>query len=200
MFGLLIVLALGCGEATPEIQAENTEDATAVTDDQQEEVTPEVAVEEPAGNEIMISGTNRDEYCPDIDGLMEIGSAFAENRLSSGVTFLISTYEVQEDPQFGWCVPVGIPDVPENGLILTCTIVAPEGLQVGEYTSEDGEFGRIGNIALFHSSGRINPLGSTTIAITEITDEYISGDISGIGETEYQQFPTLNGHFKLDIL
>jgi len=200
MFGLLIVLAMGCGEATPETQAENAVDATAVADGQQEEVIPEEVVEEHADNEIMISGTNRDEYCPDIDGLMEIGSAFAENRLSSGVTFLISTYEVQEDPQFGWSVPVGVPDVPENGLILTCTIIAPDGLQIGEYTSEDGEFGRIGNIALFHSSGRINPLGSTTIAITEITDEYIRGEISGIGETEFQQFPTLNGYFKLDIL
>ncbi len=200
IFGLLIVLAMGCGEATPETQAENTEDATVVADDQQEEAIPVEVVEEPADNEIMISGTNRDEYCPDIDGLMEIGSAFAEDRLSSGATFLISTYEVEEDPQFGWSVPTGVPDVPEDGLILTCRIVASEGLQVGEYTSEDGEFGRIGNIALFHSSGRINPIGSTTIVITEITEEYIKGEISGIGETEYQQFPTLNGHFKLAIL
>ncbi len=199
VLGLLIVLAVGCGDATPETQAENTEDAAVVADGQ-EEVTPVEVVEEPADNEIMISGTNRDEYCPDIDGLMEIGSAFAEDRLSSGVTFLISTYVVEEDPQFGWSVPVGVPEVPEDGLILTCRIVASDGLQVGEYTSEDGEFGRIGNIALFHSSGRINPLGSTTIVITEITDEYITGVIRGIGETEYQQFPTLNGPFKLDIL
>ena len=199
ILGLLIVLAIGCGEATPETQTDNTEEA-AVIADATEEAAPEVVVEYTVDNEIMISGTNRDEYCPDLDGLMEIASAFAEDRLSSGATFLISTYEVQEDPQFGWSVPVGVPDVPEDGLILTCTIVAPEGLQVGEYTSEDGEFGRIGNIALFHSSGRINPLGSTTIVITEITDEYIKGEISGIGETEYQQFPTLNGHFKLDIL
>jgi len=202
ILGLLIVLAMGCGEATPETQAENTEDATVATDGQQEvdEVIPEEAVEEPADNEIMISGTNRDEDYPDLDGLMEIGSAFAEDRLSSGATFLIATYEVEEDPQFGWSVPVGVPEVPEDGLILTCRIVASEGLQVGEYTSEDGEFGRIANLALFHSSGRINPLGSTTIVITEITEEYITGEISGIGETEYQQFPTLNGHFKLAIL
>ena len=200
VFVILLVLATGCGEATPETQAENTEDATDIAADQQEEATPEAVVEDIVDNAIMISGTNRDEHCPDIDGLMEIGSAFAEDRLSSGVTFLISTYEVQEDPQFGWSVPVGVPDVPEDGLILTCRIIASEGLQVGEYTSEDGEFGRIGNIALFHSSGRINPIGSTTIVITEITDEYIRGEISGIGETEYQQFPTLNGQFKLDIL
>ncbi len=201
ILGLLIVLAMGCGEATPETQAENTEDATAVADGQQEEeAIPVEVVEEPADNEIMISGTNRDEDYPDLDGLMEIGSAFAEDRLSSGATFLIATYEVEEDPQFGWSVPVGVPEVPEAGLILTCRIVASEGLQVGEYTSEDGEFGRIANIALFHSSGRINPLGSTTIVITEITEEYITGEISGIGETEYQQFPTLNGHFKLAIL
>jgi len=199
VLGLLIVLAMGCGEATSETQAENAEDATVVADGQ-EEVTSVEVVEELADNEIMISGTNRDENYPDLDGLMEIGSAFAEDRLSSGVNFLISTYEVEEDPQFGWSVPVGVPDVPEDGLILTCRIVASDGLQVGEYTSEDGEFGRIGNIALFHSSGRINPIGSTTIVITEITDEYIRGIISGIGETEYQQFPTLNGPFKLNIL
>jgi len=200
--GLLIVLALGCGEATPETQTENTESAAVVADGQQEveEVTPEEVIEEPADNEIMISGTNRDENCPDLDGPMEVVTAFAEDRLSSGATFLIATYEVEEDPQFGWSVPVGVPSVPEDGLILTCRISASDGLQVGEYTSEDGEFGRISNIGLFHSSGRINPIGSTTIVITEITDEYIKGEISGVGETEYQQFPTLNGHFKLDIL
>ncbi|MEA3265943.1 MAG: hypothetical protein U9P42_03240 [Candidatus Fermentibacteria bacterium] len=202
IFGLLIVLAMGCGEATPETQAENSEDAAVVADDQQEveETTPEEVVEERADNEIMISGTNRDEYSPALDGLMEIGSAFAEDRLSSGVTFLIATYEVEEDPQFGWSVPVGVPEVPEDGLILTCRIVAPEGLQVGEYTSEDSEVGRIGNISLYHSSGRINPLGRTTVVITEIAEEYILGEISGVGETEFQQFPTLNGHFKLAIL
>ncbi len=202
MLGLLIVLAMGCGEATPETQTENTEDAAVVADGQ-EEATPEEVIEiieEPADNEIMISGTDRDEDYPNLDGIMEIGSAFAEDRLSSGVKFLISTYEVQEDPQFGWSVPTGVPTVPEDGLILTCYIVASDGLQVGEYTSEDGEFGRIANIGLYHSSGRINPLGNTTIVINEITDEYILGEISGIGETEYQQFPTLNGNFKLAIL
>jgi len=199
MLGLLIVLAMGCGEATPETQAENTEDAAVVADGQ-EEAIPEEVIEEPVDNEIMISGTNRDENYPNLDGIMEIGSAFAEDRLSSGVKFLISTYEVEEDPQFGWSVPTGVPTVPEDGLILTCYIVASEGLQVGEYTSEDGEVGRIANIGLYHSSGRINPIGSTTIVITEITEEYILGEISGIGETEYQQFPTLNGNFKLAIL
>jgi len=202
MLGLLIVLAMGCGEATPETQSENTGEATVAADDQQEveEVTPEEVIEEPADNEIIISGTNRDENLPDLDGLMEVVSAFAEDRLSSGVTFLIANYEVEEDPQFGWSVPAGIPSVPEGGLILTCRISASDGLQVGEYTSEDGESGRISNIGLFHSSGRINPIGNTTIVITEITDEYIKGEIRGIGETEYQQFPTLNGHFKLAIL
>ncbi len=195
MLSLLIVLVVGCGEATPEPQAETTEDAAAVVADVQEEV-----VEEPADNEIMIAGTDRDEDYPNLDGLMEVNSAFAEDRLSSGVKFLISTYEVQEDPQFGWSVPTGVPTVPEDGLILTCYIVASDGLQVGEYTSEDGEVGRIANIGLYHSSGRINPIGSTTIVINEITEEYILGEISGIGETEYQQFPTLNGHFKLAIL
>ncbi|MCK5035631.1 MAG: hypothetical protein KAS73_07055 [Candidatus Sabulitectum sp.] len=199
VLGLLIVLAMGCGDATPETQAENTEDAAVVADGH-EEVTPVEVVEEPADNEIMLSGFNREDNYPDLDGLMEIGSAFAEDRLSSGANFLISTYEVEEDPQFGWSVPVGVPSVPEDGLILTCRISASDGLQVGEYTSDDGEFGRISNIALFHSSGRINPLGSTTIVVTEITDEYIKGVIRGVGETEYQQFPTLNGPFKLDIL
>ncbi|MCK5841036.1 MAG: hypothetical protein KAH31_02625 [Candidatus Sabulitectum sp.] len=199
VLGLLIVLAVGCGEATPETQAENTEDATVAADGQ-EEVTPAEVVEEPADNEIMLSGFNREDNYPDIDGLMEIGSAFAEDRLSSGANFLISTYEVEEDPQFGWSVPVGVPSVPADGLILTCRISDSDGLQVGEYTSEAGESGRISNIGLFHSSGRINPLGSTTIVITEITDEYIKGVIRGVGETEYQQFPTLNGPFKLDIL
>lgn len=197
MLGLL-VLAMGCGEATPETQAETTEDATAVADSQ-EEVVEEV-VEEPADNDIIIAGTDRDEHFPNIDGQMEVVSAFAEEGFNYGVTFLISTYEVEEDPQFGWSVPVGIPSVPEGGLILTCRLNVEDGLQLGEYTSEDNELGRIGNIGLYHSSCRINPISSPVIVITEVTDEYIIGEISTVGETEFQQFASLNGHFKLDIL
>ena len=197
MLGLL-VLAMGCGEATPETQAENTEDATDIAD-VQEEVVEEV-VEEIADNDIIISGTERDEDFPNIDGQMEVVSAFAEEGFDYGVEFLISTYQIEEDPQFGWSVPTGIPSVPEGGLILTCRLNVEDGLQVGEYTSEDNELGRIGNIGLYHSSCRINPISSPVIVITEVTDEYIKGEISTVGETEYQQFAAINGHFKLEIL
>ena len=94
--------------------------------------------------------------------------------------------------------PVGNPDVPEGGIIFRASIHASGQLAVGEYTRDANDLGRMTHISVYHSSGRINPLGQHTIVITEITDEHICGEINGVGETELQRFPTLSGRFRLD--
>ncbi len=209
----LLVAALlltGCG-GSDDADTTAPESTAAPTDapDGDEAPTPQQVPEEPddeCRNDLVVTGSEDD------DGPVSVAMAIADdgphpaNTVDSDsiLSGAIATYELEADPQFGLGIPVGVPDVPDDGLIyvFTLTLTDTAGTIAAGSTFTDaaeGEgdaTGRIANHGLYSgTSGRINPLGPTTIEINEITDEWVCGTITSVGETDIQTFPTLNGTF-----
>ena len=137
LLSAIIILVLGCNKGTDEASTESTEESVTVTEEQEEsaagpvaepaeEATGEAEAAEPIvpegpcpeGTEVVIHGTNREERYPNIDGPLMHGTEFADVTLGSSVELLFASYELTPDPQFGLSAPVGIPDVPEGGIVL----------------------------------------------------------------------------------
>ena len=212
---------LGCDSDAPEESEESTEASSEETqrpttggDEATAEGTSTPAPEDPVVppetevvtddgpcpdvTNLVIAGTAREDYYEDIDGPIPAGTAFADVSLGSSVDVVVASFEMEPDPQFGLRVPVGVPSLPDGGFMFRFSIHS-QALAPGEFTEDESEAGRMSHISLFHSSGRINPLGDHTIVITEITEDHFCGEITGVGETSLQRFPTISGRFNLPV-
>lgn len=130
-----------------------------------------------------------------LDGEMDIVTEFADVTLGESADLVFATYEIEEDPQFGLSAPVGDPGAPDGGLIFQVSLDGDGEIVAGEYPDDDDAAARISFISMYNGSERINPLGDHTLTITEITEEQICGEITGVGETDLQSFPYLEGTF-----
>lgn len=205
------LLLTGCsgsdGDATDTDPPEDTVTTTAPDDDA--DTVPQQVPEEPTDdcvNDLVVTGSEAD------DGPVAVVTAITDdgphpaNTVDSDAILsgAVATYALEPDPQFGLSIPVGVPEVPDDGLIylFTLTLDDTAGTIAAGATftdaaegTEDAD-GRIANHGLYSgASGRINPLGPTTIEINEIDDEWVCGTITSVGRTDIQTFPTLNGTF-----
>lgn len=209
------LLLAGCGGGDDDPAADppppTTEGGTSAPDDTGETSAPadDVAEVGACTNDLAVAGSDAD------DGPVEVAMAITDdgphpdNTVDSDgyLSGAIATYELEADPQFGLGIPVGVPEVPADGLIYTFTVSledAEDTIAAGDtFTDTAGDTedttGSIANHGLYSgTSGRINPLGDTTIEITEITDEQVCGTITAVAETEIQSFPTFTGTFTAD--
>lgn len=208
------LLITGCGGSDDATDADPPEDTATTAAPEDADSTPRQVPEEPDDeclNDLVVTGSDAD------DGPLAVAMAITDdgphpaNTVDSDAILsgAVATYELEADPQFGLGIPVGVPEVPDDGLIYVFTLALTDtagtiaaGATFTDATEgpEDAA-GRIANHGLYSgTSGRINPLGPTTIEINEITDEWVCGTITSVGQTDIQAFPTLNGTFAAERL
>lgn len=118
----------------------------------------------------------------------------------------LANYEIPVDEQFGRGVPVGVPTVPDGGVILTAYLSLSADQ---DPVSAGQQFTSVTDAARIDSDGTLNSLvvyagtervlmGDTTITITRITDDQVCGTIEGVAETEMQSFAVVEGTFVAD--
>ncbi len=119
--------------------------------------------------------------------------------------FLITDYEVEPDEQFGYAIPQPGTEVADGGLELNLSIFAPHepiasGMEFVSQTADgvDSADGEINFQSLFFGSERLGPLGDHTLTVTEVTDEKICGELTGMSETDLQELTAINGTFVAD--
>lgn len=113
---------------------------------------------------------------------------------------VVSTSEIEKDPQFGYGVPVGIPELDEGELQFAFSLQLDDGKIAGGQTfSDDAEAGADGEInfsSVYFGSERLL-LGDMTIAITEFTDDDVCITVGAVTDTDLQTFVGLEGTVKL---
>lgn len=163
---------------------------------------------DPCVNDLRLSGSEI------ADGPIEPGTFWADagphpdNTVDYDRTLelALAGFELPVDEQFGRGVPVGVPEVPEGGVILTAYLsrgVDQDPIAEGQqFTSETDAArvdtdGTINNIGVWAGSERLL-IGDTTITITALTDDEVCGTIEGVAETDLQTFAVVEGTFVAD--
>ena len=153
----------------------------------------------------------------DVDGLtdgpIDVVTAWADEGphpdntvdYDHNLEFAIATFQIEKDPQFGYGIPVGVPEVPEGEFYLSVSVYSDEvigdGMTFTEETTtgttvspSDGE---INFYSAYYGSERLLP-GDPVVEITELTDDYVCGSITSTTDTSLQTFMGVEGTFKLD--
>jgi hypothetical protein len=121
------------------------------------------------------------------------------------LSMVFADYEIPVDEQFGYSIPIAGSEVPADGTELQVSLaydgVIEPGLTFVDQTA-DAEVlaehdGTINFISLFEPSGRA-VLGETVVTITEITDNEVCGEITGVSETDLQSLTAVEGEFVVD--
>lgn len=120
----------------------------------------------------------------------------------TNLELMIADYEYPKDPQFGYSIPVGIPDVPDGNLVLVFDVstdsdLIEDGQEFVESTSTESADGTITNYGYFAGSERLLASG-TVLTITSITDEVVCGTLASETSTSTQQFVGIEGTFRAD--
>ncbi len=124
----------------------------------------------------------------------------------SQMSFLFSTDEVEEDPQFGWSIPMPGTEVADGAIEFQVSLASNgDIIEVGDtfvdQTADDETLaqhdGIINFISLYEGTERF-VLGDSVLTITEITDDTVCGQIDGVSVTELQELTIVNGSFIAD--
>lgn len=216
--GALALTAVGCGgddggesAATTTTAGDPSTTAASGTDepgDDDASTTTADDASDPCVNDLRLSGSET------ADGPIEPGTFWADagphpdNTVDYDRTLelALAGFEIPVDEQFGRGVPVGVPEVPEGGVILTAYLsrsADQEPIAEGQqFTSESDAArvdtdGTINNLGVWAGSERLL-MGDTTITITALTDDEVCGTIEGVAETDLQSFAVVEGTFVAD--
>ena len=216
--GALALGAAGCGgddgddsAATTTAADDSSTTAASGTDepgDDGDTTTTADDASDPCVNDLTLSGSES------ADGPIEPGTFWADagphpdNTVDYDRTLelALAGFEIPVDEQFGRGVPVGVPEVPEGGIILTAYLsrsADQEPIAEGQqFTSETDAArvdtdGTINNLGVWAGSERLL-IGDTTITITALTDDEVCGTIEGVAETDLQTFAVVEGSFVAD--
>lgn len=216
--GALALGAAGCGSddgddsaASTTAAADPSSTAASGTDESGDDGDTTTTADDASDacvNDLALSGSES------ADGPIEPGTFWADagphpdNTVDYDRTLelALAGFEIPVDEQFGRGVPVGVPEVPEDGIILTAYLsrsTDQEPIAEGQqFTSEsdtarEDSDGTINNLGVWAGSERLL-IGDTTITITALTDDEVCGTIEGVAETDLQTFAVVEGSFVAD--
>ncbi|MBX3274651.1 MAG: hypothetical protein KF729_30575 [Sandaracinaceae bacterium] len=196
----LCLLLLACGseaaEETPSTSGSSAGETPIPPADQPPRAPAEPAGPCPARTELTIQNAARSPHLDGVAAAFAPTMAFANVTMGRSLSLAFSSYEIARHPQFGLSVPVGVPTVPEGGMIVTMTITSPEQLTPAEYTRVASDAGRLASTGFFHSRGRVNPMADLRVTITELTAEHVCGEIAIDGSSNW---PAPTGRFRAEI-
>jgi len=189
---------VGCGSEAESPETPTAETPTAETPTP-EAPPPPPPPPEPAGpcpttNSLTIQNGARSPHLEGVAPTFVPTMAFANVSFGSNLSLAITSYTI-EAGQFGLSVPTGNPTVPEGGLIFRMEL-SGSPLAAGEYTEAGGAAGRVTGTSLYHSRGRVVPMDTHKVTITELTDDHVCGEIAVDGEPSW---PAVVGRFRADI-
>lgn len=188
---LFAVVGLGCGsEASPETPTPETPEAPPA----EPAPPPEPEGPCPSTNTLTIQNGAQSPHLEGVPATFSPTMAFANVSFGSNLSLALTTYTIERG-QFGLSVPTGNPTVPEGGLIFRMDLSASP-LAAGEYTEAGGAAGRVSGSSLYHSRGRVLPIATHKLTITELTDDHVCGELSVDGDGSS---PAVVGRFRADI-
>ena len=165
-------------------------------------------------NAIEIVNADAEEVDGLTDGEVDIVTAWSDegphpdNSVESddhNMEFALASFEIEKDPQFGYSIPVGVPEVPDDEFYLSISIysedVIAEGMTFVEETTTGTTLsapdGEINFISVYWGPDRLLP-GDVELTITEMTDDYVCGTLESTTDTSLQTFVGVEGTFKVD--
>lgn len=113
----------------------------------------------------------------------------------------ISETEIAKDPQFGYGIPVGVPEVEEGKTYLSFSLYL-QGGKIGagqtfvSSTSDAKADGVINSTSLYSGSTRLLP-AEMKVTITKLTDDIVCGKVESVTKTDLQSFVGIEGTFEL---
>lgn len=119
------------------------------------------------------------------------------------MSFAFSSGVIEPDPQFGLTVPVGIPELDPDEVMLLVSISNEGGAEIAEgdrFTSSTAtdrlpDDGSIGNIALFSGAEDRLTIQDVALTITAIEDERFCGTVEALGDSAIQELVVVEGSF-----
>jgi hypothetical protein len=123
----------------------------------------------------------------------------------SNMSFVFADYEIPVDEQFGYSIPIAGSEVPVDGTELQISLFLDGTIEAGttyvDQTADDetlAEYDGEINFISLHEPGERAVLGETVVTITEIDDDVVCGEISGVSSTDLQELTAVNGEFVAD--
>jgi hypothetical protein len=123
----------------------------------------------------------------------------------SNMSFVFADYEIPVDEQFGYSIPIAGSEVPVDGTELQISLFLDGTIEAGttyvDQTADDETLAGLvqaDEVDLAVVLGERAVLGETVVTITEIEDDVVCGEISGVSSTDLQELTAVNGEFVAD--
>jgi hypothetical protein len=124
---------------------------------------------------------------------------------SGSLALVFTDYEIPIDPQFGYSIPIAGSAVPADGTEIQLSLAYDGVIEAGQTfvdQTADAEVlaehdGTINFISLDAPDGRA-VLGETVVTLTQIDDDVVCGEISGVSETDLQELTAVEGEFVVE--